>query len=195
MTKDNRLLGKFELSGIPPGPRGGPQVEVAFDVDASGILQVSAVEKNSGKSQTITITSEKGRLSESEIERMVKEAEEFAEQDRVEKERVDAKNHLESLLFQIRHDLDDGLKGKLPQEEEDALKRAVEETQEWFDSHPGAEKEELVEKAGELEKAYIGAREKVPAAGGPGEGEDGSSQGEGAAEGPSEDEPKVEEVD
>ncbi|EWM26556.1 luminal binding protein [Nannochloropsis gaditana] len=198
MTKDNRLLGKFELSGIPGGPRGGPQIEVAFDVDASGILQVSAVEKNSGKTQSITITSEKGRLSEDEIERMVKEAEEFAEQDKKEKERVDARNHLEGLMFQVKHEMEEGgLKGKLPQEEEEALKKVLEDTQEWFDSNVAADKDEVMEKAGELEKAFIGAREKVPASGGDDGGEGGPEGGEdgaGPADGGGE-EPQVEEME
>ena len=94
--QDNHLLGKFELTGIPPAPRGVPQIEVSFEIDANGILQVSAEDKGTGKSEKITITAEKGRLSAEEIERMVKEAEEFAEEDKLVKERVDARNGLES---------------------------------------------------------------------------------------------------
>merc|ERR1712007_230219 len=95
MTKDNHLLGQFELTGIPPAPRGVPQIEVTFEVDANGILQVAAEDKGTGKAEKITITAEKGRLSEEEIERMVKEAEEFAEEDKKVKERIDARNGLE----------------------------------------------------------------------------------------------------
>merc|ERR1739844_134963 len=107
MTKSNRLLGQFELSGIPPAPRGVPKIEVAFDVDANGILSISASDQASGASKSITITSEKGRLSEEEIERMVREAEEFAEQDKKVKERIDAKNGLESYLYNLKNQLED----------------------------------------------------------------------------------------
>merc|ERR1712188_348226 len=92
MTKDNHLLGKFELTGIPPAPRGVPQIEVTFEVDANGILQVSAEDKGTGKAEKITITAEKGRLSDEEIERMVKEAEEYAEEDKMMKDRIDGRN-------------------------------------------------------------------------------------------------------
>merc|ERR1711976_219082 len=95
MTKSNRLLGQFELSGIPPAPRGVPKIEVAFDVDANGILSISASDQASGASKSITITSEKGRLSEDEIERMVQEAEEFAEKDKAEKDKIETRNGLE----------------------------------------------------------------------------------------------------
>merc|ERR1712146_620614 len=101
LTKDNRNLGKFELSGIPPAPRGVPQIEVAFDVDANGILLVSAEDKASGKSTKITITSEKGRLSDDEIERMVQEAD-FAEEDKKEKDKIEAKNSLESYIINLK---------------------------------------------------------------------------------------------
>merc|ERR1740133_547886 len=95
MTKDNHMLGKFELSGIPPAPRGVPQIDVTFEIDANGILQVGAEDKGTGKAEKITITAEKGRLSDEEIERMVQEAEEFAEEDKKMKDRVDKRNGLE----------------------------------------------------------------------------------------------------
>ena len=98
MTKDCHLLGKFELAGIKPSPRGVPQIEVSFEIDANGILQVSGEDKATGKSEKITITAEKGRLSEEDIERMVREAEEFAEEDKKVKERVDAKNSMDGQL-------------------------------------------------------------------------------------------------
>ena len=101
MTKSNRLLGQFEMSGIPPAPRGVPKIEVAFDVDANGILSISASDQASGASKSITITSEKGRLSDDDIERMVREAEEFAEQDEKEKQKIEARNQLESYLYNI----------------------------------------------------------------------------------------------
>merc|ERR1711934_266872 len=103
MTKDNHILGKFELTGLPPAPRGTPQIEVTFEIDANGILQVSAEDKASGKAEKITITAEKGRLSEDEIERMVQEAEEFAEEDKQMKERISARNGLESYCYQLKN--------------------------------------------------------------------------------------------
>merc|ERR1711988_667775 len=111
MTKDNHLLGKFELGGIPPAPRGQPQVEVTFEIDANGILQVGAEDKGTGKAETITITAEKGRLSEEDIERMVREAEEFAEEDKMVKARIDAKNGLEGYLYNLKNTIEDDEKG------------------------------------------------------------------------------------
>merc|ERR1719324_1308759 len=111
MTKDNHLLGKFELSGIPPAPRGVPQIDVSFEIDANGILQVGAEDKGTGKAEKITITAEKGRLSDDEIERMVREAEEFADEDKAVKERVDARNSCEGFLYNLRNQLDDEEKG------------------------------------------------------------------------------------
>ena len=107
MTKDNHILGKFELTGIPPAPRGVPQIEVSFEVDANGILQVSAEDKGTGKAEKITITAEKGRLSEDEIERMVKEAEEFADEDKKVKDRIDFRNGLESYVYNLKNQLDE----------------------------------------------------------------------------------------
>merc|ERR1711935_480171 len=107
MTKDNHILGKFELTGIPPAPRGVPQIDVTFEIDANGILQVSAEDKGTGKAEKITIPAEKGRLSQEDIDRMVREAEEFAEEDKKVKERIDARNGLESYLYNLKNTLDD----------------------------------------------------------------------------------------
>merc|ERR1719299_285921 len=118
MTKDNHQLGKFNLEGIPPAPRGTPQIEVTFDVDANGILNVSAVEKGSGKVEKITITNDKGRLSNEEIERMVNDAEKFKDEDDKQKDRISAKNGLESYIFNLKSSLDnDEVKAKLSTEE------------------------------------------------------------------------------
>merc|ERR1712095_227861 len=111
MTRDNHLLGKFDLTNIPPAPRGTPQIEVTFDVDSNGILNVSALEKGSGKAEKIRITNDKGRLSKEEIERMVKEAEMYADEDKKVKERIDAKNGLESYLYNLKNQLEDEEKG------------------------------------------------------------------------------------
>merc|ERR1711933_596845 len=106
MTRDNHLLGQFDLTGIPPAPKGTPQVEVTFDVDANGILNVSAVEKGSGKIEKITITNDKGRLSKEDIEKMVNDAEKFKDEDDKQKERISAKNGLESYIFNLKSTLD-----------------------------------------------------------------------------------------
>jgi len=105
MTKDNNLLGKFELTGIPPAPRGVPQIEVTFEIDANGIMKVSAADKGTGKSESITITNDKGRLSKEEIDRMVEEAEQFAEDDKIQRERIEARNQLENFAYTIRNQI------------------------------------------------------------------------------------------
>lgn len=152
MTKDNNQLGKFELTGLPPAPRGVPQIEVTFEIDANGILQVSAADKGSGKSEKITITAEKGRLSEEEIERMVQEAEEFADEDKRTKERVDGRNNLESFCYRIKAMLDDEEKPMDPTEEErGALEEVVSEALEWLDENQEAEKEDYDAKQKEVE--------------------------------------------
>jgi heat shock protein 5 len=147
MTKDNRLLGKFELSGIPPAPRGQPQIEVTFDVDENSILQVSAVEKGSGSTQDITITNDKGRLSEEEIERMVREAQEFEEEDRKMRENVEARNSFEAVAYQLKSQVGDKEKlgGKLSEEDKQTVEAAVEKALAWLDENPTAEKEEYEE--------------------------------------------------
>merc|ERR1712130_486917 len=154
MTKDNHLLGKFELTGIPPAPRGVPQIEVSFEVDANGILQASAEDKGTGKAEKITITAEKGRLSEEDIERMVREAEQYAEEDRNVKERIDARNGLESYVYNLKNQLEDdenGLAEKISAEDKKELQDLIDESLDWMDRNPEAEKEEYDEKQKEVE--------------------------------------------
>ena len=151
MTKSNRLLGQFELSGIPPAPRGVPQIEVSFDVDANGILSISAHDKGTGKQESLTITSEKGRLSEEEIERMVQEAEEFAEQDANEKAKVQARNDLEAYLYNLKNSISDTLQGKLSEDDRSTLNKAVDDGLVWLEDHPAAEKEDYDAKQKEVE--------------------------------------------
>ncbi|KAK8502675.1 hypothetical protein V6N12_073163 [Hibiscus sabdariffa] len=153
LTKDCRLLGKFDLTGIPPAPRGTPQIEVTFEVDANGILNVKAEDKGTGKSEKITITNDKGRLSQEEIERMVREAEEFAEEDKKVKERIDARNSLETYVYNMKNQINDKdkLADKLEADEKEKVETAVKEALEWLDDNQSAEKEDYEEKLKEVE--------------------------------------------
>ncbi|KAF2405338.1 78 kDa glucose-regulated protein precursor [Trichodelitschia bisporula] len=137
LTKDNNLLGKFELTGIPPAPRGVPQIEVSFELDANGILKVSAGDKGTGKSESITITNDKGRLSTEEIERMVEEAEKYAEEDKAVKERIEARNGLENYAYSLKNQINDkeGLGGKISEEDKESLLEAVKEAQDWIEEN------------------------------------------------------------
>ena len=139
MTKDNNLLGKFELTKIPPAPRGVPQIEVNFDIDANGLLRVSAADKGTGVVESITITNDKGRLSEEEIERMVQEAEQYAEEDKANKERIEARNSLEnyaySLKNQIKDDSETGLGSKLDDDDKETIEGAVKDALDWLEEN------------------------------------------------------------
>ena len=154
-TKDNTLLGKFQLDGIPPMPRGVPQIEVVFDLDANGILNVSASEKSTGKSQKITITNDKGRLSPEEIERMVAEAEKYKEEDQLLKEKVEAKNQLEGYLYQVKSSVDGEMKDKIQEHDRKRVLDKVKECQSWLDSHPSEEKTTYEAKQKELESLFM----------------------------------------
>ena len=139
-TKDNTLLGKFQLDGIPPMPRGMPQVEVSFDLDANGILNVTACEKSTGKSEKITITNDKGRLSKEEIEKMVEEAEKYKEEDNKMKEKVESKQQLETLIFQMKSMLNGE---SINEEIKTAGQEYVREKEKWLDDNYHAEKEQF----------------------------------------------------
>nr|4PO2_A Chain A, Heat shock 70 kDa protein 1A/1B [Homo sapiens]4PO2_B Chain B, Heat shock 70 kDa protein 1A/1B [Homo sapiens] len=153
MTKDNNLLGRFELSGIPPAPRGVPQIEVTFDIDANGILNVTATDKSTGKANKITITNDKGRLSKEEIERMVQEAEKYKAEDEVQRERVSAKNALESYAFNMKSAVEDeGLKGKISEADKKKVLDKCQEVISWLDANTLAEKDEFEHKRKELEQ-------------------------------------------
>jgi L1 cell adhesion molecule like protein len=146
-TRDCNSLGKFQLDGIPPMPRGVPQIEVSFDVDANGILNVSACEKSTGKSNKITITNDKGRLSREEIERLVEEAEKHAADDKERMERVEAKNQLEGYLYNTRNAVrEDKVKESLGESTIQEVEDMVKEGLEWLEEHPEAFKEEYSEK-------------------------------------------------
>merc|ERR1719436_464608 len=154
MTKDNIHLGKFELSGIPPAPQGVPQIEVTFEIDANGILNVAAKDKATGGEESITISPDKGRPSEAEIEAMLKAAEEFAEEDKMMREKIEAKNGLESFAFGLKSQLEDEdkLAGKLSEEDADTVEEAVNDVLDWLSSNDDAEKEDFDEKKAELEE-------------------------------------------
>jgi heat shock protein 5 len=153
MTKDNHLLGKFELTSIPPAPRGVPQIEVTFEIDANGILNVGAEDKGTGKSEKITITNDKGRLSQEEIERMVEEAEEFAEEDKKIKEQIDSRNSLETYAYNMKNTVSDSdkLGDKLEESDKSTIQDAVKEVLEWLDENQEADTEEYEEKLKEIE--------------------------------------------
>lgn len=152
MTKDNNLLGTFDLNGIPPAPRGIPQIEVTFDIDANGILNVSAVDKSTGKQNKITITNDKGRLSKDDIERMVHEAEQYREEDERQQSRIQAKNSLESYTFQMKNTIeDDAIKTKISDNDRTTILNKIKDVLSWLDNNQLAEKDEFVDKQKELE--------------------------------------------
>jgi heat shock protein 5 len=174
MTKDNLKLGKFELTGIPSAPRGVPQIEVTFQVDSNGLLQVTAEDKGTGKSEKITITSEKGRLSEEEIIRMIKEAEDYAEEDKQMKERIDSRNGLESYLYSLKNTLDDdgnGISDNISAKDKKELQDMFDENLDWMNENPEADKEAYDEKQKEVEQVAKPIMRNVYA-GGAGGGDD-----------------------
>jgi len=202
MTKDNNLLGKFELSGIPPAPRGVPQIEVTFDIDANGILNVSAKDKSTGKDEKITIKNDKGRLSQEEVERMVAEAEKYAKEDEAQKARIDAKNGLEGYVFQMKTSIEDEkVAEKLSPEDKKCCLDKCNEVIAWIDANQTAEKDEFDDKKKEIEsccapiisKLYGGAGGGMPG-GMPGGGMPGGAPDMGQA-GNTGSGPTVEEVD
>jgi L1 cell adhesion molecule like protein len=206
-TKDNHKLGTFNLEGIPPAPRGVPQIEVTFDLDANGILNVSAEDKKTGNKNKITITNDQGRLSKEDIEQMVKDAEKYAEEDNQHKKKVDAKNGLESYAYSLRNTLDDEkFKDKVEADDRKTIDEAVSKCINWIDDNEHAEIEEFEEKKKELEqvanpimsKLYQGAGGAggmpggMPDMGGMGGGMPGGGMPESGGGGGG---PKVEEVD
>ncbi|XP_046733772.1 heat shock 70 kDa protein cognate 4-like [Diprion similis] len=193
MTKDNNILGKFELSGIPPAPRGVPQIEVTFDIDANGILNVSAVEKSTNKENKITITNDKGRLSKEDIERMVNEAERYRSEDDKQKDRISAKNNLESYCFNMKSTIEDQkVVEKISQPERKLISDKCTEVIKWMDANLTAEKEEFEAKLKEVEKVCGPIIAKLyQASGAPPPGFPGPATG--ASRDP--DNPTIEEVD
>ena len=197
-TKDNNKLGEFQLNGIPPMPRGIPQIEITYDVDANGILNVSAVEKSSGKTEKITVKNEKGRLSDDEIQKMVEEAEKFKEDDTKQREKVEARNGLDNYIFSVKQSLnDEKLKDKFTDEDKTSVENKIKEIQEWYDEHLEAEKEEFESKQKELESVFSPIMMRVYQETAPtGDSDEMKAQREEAEKPDEEDwEPKIEEVD
>ena len=162
MTRDNNMLGKFNLDGIPPMPRGQPQIDVTFDIDANGILNVSDVEKSTGKENKITITNDKGRLSQEDIERMVSEAEKFKAEDDANRNRIESKNGLENYCYSLKSSISsDEVKDKIPSEDKEALEKAIEDAISWLDANQTAEKEEYEEKQKALEGVAMPILQKM----------------------------------
>jgi heat shock protein 5 len=180
MTKDNHILGKFDLTGIPPAARGVPQIEVTFEIDENSILSVTAHEKGTGKSESITVTNDKGRLSKEEIEAMIRDAEKFADQDKTLKERIDAKNSLDNYIYTMRNTIEDKekLADKIDADDKDKIKEALKEAQDWLTENGEAEREDLEEHLKELQSVCDPIIAKVykehggPSAGSQGEDED-----------------------
>ena len=184
MTKDNNLLGTFELTGIPPAPRGVPKIDVSFDVDANGILNVTAKDQSTGKSNTITITNNKGRLSKEEIDRMVKEAEKFKEEDNAQRERISSRNSLENYAFSIQ----DAIRNhgdKLSSSDKETVESQVKEVLNWLDKNSLADKEEYNHKLQEIQRVCSPIMAKLHGGSDNGAGSPGNHRGG----------PTVEEVD
>ena len=197
-TKDNNKLGEFQLNGIPPMPRGVPQIEITYDVDANGILNVSAIEKSSGKTEKITVKNEKGRLSADEIQKMVDDAEKFKQDDTKQREKVEARNALDNYIFSVKQSLnDEKLKDKFTEEDKTSIEEKIKEVQEWYDDHLESDKEEFEAKQKELESIFSPVMMKVYQQASPEAATDGMEAHQAQAEKPDEEEwePKIEEVD
>jgi L1 cell adhesion molecule like protein len=194
-------MGKFELTGIPPAPRGVPQIEVTFDLDANGIMNVSALEKGTGKTNKIVITNDKGRLSKEEIERMLSEAEKYKAEDEAESARIQAKNGLESYAYSLKNTLSDSkFEEKLAADDKEKLKAKIDETVTWLDDNQTATKDEYESQQKELEGVANPIMMKAYQDGGAPGGMPGGAGGFPGAGGPAggashDDGPTVEEVD
>jgi len=198
MTKDNHSLGTFDLHGIPPAPRGVPQIDVTFDIDANGLLNVSAEDKTTGKKNQITITNDKSRLSKDEIERMLNEAKKYEDDDRKQRERIDAKNGLENYAYSMKNTVnDEKVGGKLDPSDKQKLIDAVDEATKWLEHNQEGSKDEYEGRQKDLEAICNPIIQKMYAAGGGAGGmpDFGGMPGAGGSGGSASSGPKVEEVD
>jgi L1 cell adhesion molecule like protein len=177
-TRDNNLLGTFELMGIPPAPRGVPKIEVTFDLDANGILHVTAEDKSTGKKNDITIKNDKGRLSENDIKRMVEDAEKQKEDDEAFRKRLNAKNGLENYTYSLKNSIrEEPLASKLEASDKSALEQAIDETVKWIDANPNAEIPEFEAQQKKLEERAAPIMQKLYAGAGGGAGGPGGAGG------------------
>ncbi|CAF1099772.1 unnamed protein product [Rotaria magnacalcarata] len=195
MTHDNHLLGQFNLEGIPPAPRGVPQIDVTFDLDANGILHVTAADKSTGRNKKIQIQNDKGRLSQAEIQRMVNDAEKYREEDERARERVNARNRLESYLYACKQAVENYNGSAINSSDKSTVLRACEETQSWLDRNQLAEKDEIEHQYKALEQKCQKVMSKMHGASDDrgqqyGRGNDRQANGNGGYSGP-----RVEEVD
>jgi len=162
MTKDNNLLGEFTLSGIPPAPRGVPQIEVSFDLDTNGMLNVSAVDKSTNKSEKIAITNDAGRMSKEDVERLVAEATKYAEEDKAAREMIDARNGLETYCYTLKNSVnEETIKEKISDADREAVESIAKETIEWLDANPKAELQEYQEKKSAVESVAMPIMSKI----------------------------------
>jgi len=176
LVKDNHLLGKFDLNGIPPAPKGVPQIEVTFEIDENSIMTVSASDKGTGKKETITITNDKGRLTKEEIERMIKDSEKYAEEDKAIKDKIDAKNTFENYIYQMKNSVEDKdkLAEKLDEDDKSTIKDALTDASDWLNANSDAEKDDFEDKLKELQGICDPIISKVY------QGMGGQQEGEGA---------------
>lgn len=173
LVKDNHELGKFDMSGIPPAPRGVPKIDVTFEIDENSILTVSAHEQGTGKSESISITNDKGRLTKEEIERMVADAEKFADEDKLIKEKIDARHQLENYIYQMRNQIEDSekLADKIDDDDKNSIGEALSEAQDWLSANDDADREDLEAQLKSLQKVCDPIVAKVyQAQGGQGQG-------------------------
>jgi L1 cell adhesion molecule like protein len=177
-TKDNNMLGKFNLDNIPPAPRGTPQIEVTFDIDANGILNVSAVDKGTGKVNKITITNDKGRLSKDEIEKMVQDAEKFKAEDEMKKAQVEAKNSFENYCFQMKNTLNEE-KLQFTDDDKKVIEESSNEGLQWLEANGDADADAIEGKKKEIEAKFSPIMQRVYGAAGGMPGMDGMPGGAG----------------
>jgi heat shock 70kDa protein 1/2/6/8 len=190
MTKDNHLLGTFNLEGIPPAPRGVPKIEVAFDIDANGILHVSAKDQSTGKTNSIQITNDKGRLSKEEIDRMLSDAEKYRQEDEAQQKRVQARNHLETYVYGVKQAIEDAPEDKVSSQDKSNVLSKCKDIVSWIDGNTLAEQEEYAEKQKELEQVARPVMMKLHGGGAKMNQGDGFSEAQQQRQGPT-----VEEVD
>merc|ERR1712070_58028 len=179
LTKDNHNLGKFDMTGIPPAPKGVPQIEVTFEIDENSILTVSGADKGTGKKETITITNDKGRLTKEEIEQMIKDSEKYEAEDKAIKEKIDTRNQFENYIYQMKNSIEDKQKlaDKLSEEDKSAVKDGLTDAQDWLNANSDAEKDEIEDKLKELQAVCDPIIQKVYQSMG-GQGQEGDEEDE-----------------